>query len=51
MRRLRISLGLKPLRLDTQPNNAERERANHAAKKREEEAQAKAEELRQKLQA
>ncbi|GIL64767.1 hypothetical protein Vafri_18646 [Volvox africanus] len=48
--KLRISLGLKPLRVDTQPNQAEKERQNHEAKKREE-AEAQAAELRRKIEA
>ncbi|GFR52264.1 hypothetical protein Agub_g14798, partial [Astrephomene gubernaculifera] len=48
--KLRISLGLKPLRIDSQPNQAEKERQNHEAKKREE-AEAQAAELRRKIEA
>ncbi|GIL77465.1 hypothetical protein Vretimale_2974 [Volvox reticuliferus] len=48
--KLRISLGLKPLRVDTQPNQAEKERQNHEARKREE-AEAQAAELRRKIEA
>jgi U4/U6.U5 tri-snRNP-associated protein 1 len=47
--RLRISLGLKPLVLDSQPNQIEKERQNHEARKRQE-AESQAAELRKKLQ-
>lgn len=50
LRRLRVSLGLKPLRLDTQSSHVEKERQNHEAKKREE-AEAQAAELRRKIEA
>ncbi|KAG2440237.1 hypothetical protein HXX76_004349 [Chlamydomonas incerta] len=48
--RLRISLGLKPLRLESEPSQANQERQNHEAKKQQE-AAAQAQELRQKLEA
>ncbi|KAG2454998.1 hypothetical protein HYH02_000823 [Chlamydomonas schloesseri] len=48
--KLRISLGLKPLRLDSGPSQADVERQNHEAKKQQE-AAAQAQELRKKLEA
>ncbi|PNW84722.1 hypothetical protein CHLRE_03g156100v5 [Chlamydomonas reinhardtii] len=48
--KLRISLGLKPLRLDSEPSQANKERQNHEAKKQQE-AAAQAQELRKKLEA
>ncbi|KXZ47678.1 hypothetical protein GPECTOR_33g560 [Gonium pectorale] len=46
--KLRISLGLKPLRLDSEPSQADKERQNHEAKKREA-AEAQAVELRRRI--
>ncbi|KAG2489863.1 hypothetical protein HYH03_011665 [Edaphochlamys debaryana] len=49
--KLRISLGLKPLKLDSGPSQADKERQNHEAKKKEAEAEAQAAELRKKIDA